>query len=131
METPEEKVDHLKKVTLLLQSGTSADEMDLTPEPVINTFIFGTGSDGITSFEYDLVNKSCNDEIVVNIDQNEILSKFGHLTQFIMENIETRDSFYLKVKITNISSPENREIVEALAGNVKHGGSCDCGCGCG
>lgn len=127
----EEKVDSLKKVTLSLKSGTSSDEMDLTSEPVTKTFIFGTGADGITSFEYDLVNKTCGDEVVIPIDRTEISSKFGYMMQFIMENIETRESFYLKAKILSITSPENREIVEALAENVKHGDSCDCGCGCG
>jgi len=130
MTVQEKKVDNLKKVTLLLQSGTSPDEMDLTSEPVTKAFIFGTGSDGITSFEYELANKSCDDEIVIPIDQTEISSRFGYLSQFIMDNIETRESFYLKAKIIRITSPENREIVEALAENLKHGDGCDCGCGC-
>ncbi len=131
MAIEEEKVDSLKKITLLMQSGTSPDEMDLTPEPITKTFVFGTGSDGITPFEYELVNKFCDDEIVIVIEKKEIASKFGYMARFIMDHIETRESFCLKAKILSVASPENREIVEALAENVKHGDACDCGCGCG
>ena len=127
----EEKIDSLKKVTLLLESGTSPEEMDLTSEPVRKTFIFGTASDGITSFEYELVHKSSDDEIVIPVDHAEIPSKFGYMAQFILDNIETRETFYLKAKIISVTTPENREIIEALSENVKHGDGCDCGCGCG
>ena len=124
------KIDSLKKVELILEAGTTPDEMDLCSQPVNKTFIFGIGSEGLTPFECELENKSPGDEIIIDVERSQIPSRFGSMAQFIVENIETRDSFYLKVKIGNIESPENREIVKAIAEDLKHGHECGCGCGC-
>jgi hypothetical protein len=123
-------VDNLKKISLILESGTAPDKMNLTKHPVRYEFIFGTGSEGITPFEYEMINKSIGDEIVIHVRLDEIPSKFEHMAHFITEHVETKDSFYLKVKIENISASDNREIVKALAANVRHEAGCDCGCGC-
>jgi len=128
MDSKNEKVDNLKKIALTLESGTAPDKMDLTPLPVPWEIIFGIGSEGITPFEYEIVNRSIDDEILIRLTREEIPFKFKHLTQFILENIETRDFFYLKVRIVNISKADSREVVKALAGNVKHGNGCGCGC---
>lgn len=125
------KVDSLKKIELLLEAGTGPNEMDLTSQPLKKTFIFGIGSDGLTPFECELENKSPGDEIIIDVERSQILSRFGSMAQFIVDNVETSDSFYLRVEIVNIESPENREIVEAMAENLKHGDGCECGCGCG
>lgn len=125
------KVDNLKKIELLLEAGTTPNKMDLTSQPVKRTFIFGTGSEGLTPFECELANKSSGDEIIVNVERSQIASRFGHMAQFILDDMETQDSFYLKVEIVNITAPENREIVRAISENLKHGDACGCGCGCG
>lgn len=128
MDSKNEKVDNLKKITLTLEGGTAPDKMDLTPLPVTWQIIFGTGSEGMTPFEYEIANRSIDDEILIPLTRDEIPSKFQHLAQFILENIETRDFFYLKVRIANISNANSREVVKALAENVKHGNGCGCGC---
>lgn len=126
-----ETIDSLKKVSLLLESGTLPDRMDLTSEPETFTFVFGAGSGGLTPFEYEIIGKAVGDEVLIRMRQEEIASKFEHMAQFITERIPTRDTFYLKVKIAGIIMAENREIVRALAENIRHGNnSCDCGCGC-
>jgi len=131
MDSQNEKVDNLKKIVLTLESGTSIDRMNLTSEPVKYEFIFGTGSNGITPFEYELANKSVGDDVSIHIRKTEIPTKFEHLAPCITESVETSDSFYLKVRIVDISTADNKEIVKALAGNVTHGDDCGCGCGCG
>jgi len=125
------KVDSLKKIEILLESGTTSNKMDLTSQPVKKTFIFGIDSEGLTPFECELANTLPGDEIIIDVERSQIPSRFGSMAQFIVDNIETSDSFYLKVEIVNIVSPENREIVEAIAENQKHGDGCECGCGCG
>ena len=125
-----EKVDSLKKIEMLLESGTTPNQMDLTFPPVKKTFIFGTGPEGLTPFECELANKSPGDETIINVERSQISSRFGYMSQFIMKNMETRDAFYLKVEIVNIAAPENREIVKAIAENLKHGDACGCGCSC-
>ena len=124
------RVDSLKKIELLLEAGTTPNEMDLTSQPVKRTFIFGIGSEGLTPFECELENKLPGDEIIIDVERSQIPLRFGSMAQFILDNIETSDFFYLKVEIVNIESPENREIVKAIAENLKHGDACGCGCGC-
>jgi len=124
------KVDSLKKIELLLEAGTSPNKMDLTSQPVNCVFIFGIGSGGLTPFECELANKKTGDKMILNIERSQMPSRFGPMAQFIMDNIETRDSFYLKVEIGNIAATDNREIVRAIAENLKHGDACECGCGC-
>ncbi len=123
-------VDNLKKIVLQIESGASPDEMDLLSPPVMWEFIFGTGSEGITPFEYELANKTVGDEILIPVHPAEISARFEHLDYFIRRNIPSNKSFYLKVRIVQISVPENREVVRALAEGTSHGSGCDCGCGC-
>lgn len=124
-------IDSLKKVSLLLESGTMPDRMDLTSGPETYTFVFGAGSGGITPFEYEIIGKAVGDEVLIQLRQEEIAVKLEHMSQFITERIPTRDTFYLKVKIIGITTAEDREIVQAMAENIRHGShGCDCGCGC-
>ena len=62
-----DKVDNLKKVTLRLEAGTTADRMDLTPAALEYEFIFGIGSGGMCPFEYQLVNKAAGEEILIQV----------------------------------------------------------------
>jgi hypothetical protein len=124
-------IDALKKVTLLFESGTLPDRMDLISEPEAYTFVLGAGSGGLTPFEYELIGKAVGDEVLIRMRQEEVTFKFEHMAQFIAERISIRDTFYMKVKIVGITTAENREIVRAIAENIRHGShGCDCGCGC-
>jgi hypothetical protein len=105
--------------------------MDLTSEAETYTFVFGAGSGGLTPFEYEIIGKAVGDEVLIRMRQEEIAYKFEHMAQLITERLPTRDTFYLKVKIAGITKAENREIVRAMAENIRHGShGCDCGCGC-
>ena len=124
-------IDSLKKVSLLLESGTLPDRMDLTSGPETFTFVFGAGSEGLTPFEYEIIGKAVGDEVLIRMRQEDIAYKFEYMAPLITEMIPTRDTFYLKVKIVGITTAENLEIVRAIAENIRHGShGCDCGCGC-
>ena len=124
-------IDSLKKVSLLLESGTLPDRMDLTSGPETFTFVFGAGSGGLTPFEYEIIGKAVGDEVLIRMRQEDIAYKFEYMAPLITEMIPTRDTFYLKVKIVGITTAENLEIVRAIAENIRHGShGCDCGCGC-
>jgi hypothetical protein len=126
-----EKVDSLKKIEMFLEAGTTPNKMDITSQPVKEQFIFGIASDGLTPFECEMADKSPGEVTVLQLNQTQITTMFGHLAKLILDNIEMRDSFYLKVKIIDIVTPENREVVNAIAESLKHGDGCECGCGCG
>jgi hypothetical protein len=131
LEAKNEKVNTLNKVFLMLESGTGPEQMDLTSKPVECSFILGAGSEGLTPFEYEIVNKTVGEEILIPLARTEMGIKFEHLAQFIADNVNVRDAFYLKATIVDVADADNREIVKAMAESVKHGHDCDCECGCG
>ena len=126
------KVENLKKITLSFQAGTSADEMDLALKHPEFSFIFGLAPEGMTPFEYELVDKIEGDAALLHLNKNTLNSFFEHLSPPIWDLFDGREEIYLKVKILEISTAENREIVKAMADMTTHGGGggCDCGCGC-
>lgn len=123
-------VDNLMKVHLLFKSGTGLEKMDLTSKPVEYSFVFGTGSEGLTPFEYEIINKTVGDEVCIFLNQAEIVSKLKHMASFITENLTTHETFYLWTKVVSITAADNREIVKALSENIKNAHGCNCGCGC-
>ena len=126
------KVENLKKIALSLQAGTSREAMDLTPKYPEFSFIFGIAPEGMTPFEYELVDKVEGDDVLVHLRKDDLNRFFEHLNPPIWDMFDGRDEIYLKVKILEISAAHNREIVKAMADMTAHGGGgCDCGCGCG
>ena len=123
-------VENLTKVTLRLEAGSTADHMDLTPAASEFEFIFGIGSGGMSPFEYQLVNKTTGEEIVIQIKKEELYSLFEHLHPPIMNLFEKQDALHLKIKILRIEQPENAEVIKAISETVSHHHDCDCGCGC-
>ena len=125
-----DKVDNLKKVTLRLEAGTTADRMDLTAAALKFEFIFGIGSGGMCPFEYQLVNKAAGEEIVIQVKKEELYPLFEHLRPPIMNLFEKHGALHLKIKILRIEKPENTEVIKALSEMASHHHDCDCGCGC-
>jgi len=58
-------VENLKKITLSFQAGSSPEVMDLTPKYPQFEFIFALGQEGMSPFEYELVNKTEGEEVLI------------------------------------------------------------------
>jgi hypothetical protein len=127
------RVGNLKKVTLSFQAGTSPDTMDLTPKHPEFEFIFALGQTGMSPFEYELVDKTIGEEVLLHISQQTFYTFFEHLNPPILDLFDGREEVYLKAKIAAVTAAENRDVVKALAEMTAHGGGGDCsgGCGCG
>ena len=125
------KVENLKKITLTFQAGASSDVMDLIPKYPEFSFIFGLAPEGMTPFEYELVDKFEGDDILLHLNKNTFHRFFERLNPPIWDLFDGREDLYLKAKILEVSTAENREIIKAMADMAAHGGGCDCGCGCG
>ena len=126
------KVENLKKITLTVQAGTSPDAMDLTPKHPEFSFIFGIAPEGMTPFEFELVEKVEGDDVLLHLIKKDLNRFFEKLNPPIWDLFADRDEIYLKAKILQISTADNREIVKAMADmTAQGGGGCDCGCGCG
>jgi hypothetical protein len=123
------EVSYMKKISLSIEAGTSEKNMDLTEKPFDLNFIFGVGADGITLFEKALFGKCTGDEIIVEIIPHQINDMLGHLKQAVQNLLPMKTPCFLKACIVSVDTPDQREIVRAIADGVVSGG-CDCGCGC-
>ncbi len=127
-----EKVENLKKISIAFEAGMSENAMNLKPRYSEFAFVFGIGPSGITPFEVELTDKKVGDEILLLVKKQEYHTLFEHLSPPIIDLFEGRDEIFLKTTIVAVSSPDNREMVKALADLANHGGcGGDCGCGCG
>jgi hypothetical protein len=120
-------VDNLKKITLTIEAGTSANKMDITARPQSMTFVYGLGTAGLTPLEYALADKSTGDEVLVSIRPGELARTFGHLQPLFKTDFEYSAEVHLRVRIDKIIPAEGREIISAMAAAAECG--CDCGCG--
>jgi len=131
------KIENLKKIALAFEAGTTADAMDLLPQCPKFEFIFGLALEGMTPFEYEIVDRVEGEEIRLHIDKEEYHRFFEQLNPPIMDLFNEREAVHLKVKIVGIANADSREIVKAMAEMANRsegscaGGDCDCGCGCG
>ncbi len=116
------KVEPLKKVTLSIEAGTTPDAMNLTPTPQSLEFVFGVGSDGLTPFEYALVDKSEGDEASIRLNSNELCSLPGNAFGPFSHMPPGRESLYVKATVLRVLPADNREVIKAMAGST--------GCGC-
>lgn len=124
------KVENLKKVTLRVEAGKTAELMDLIPKALEFEFIFGIGPAGMCPFEYQLVNKNEGEMVLLHLKKEEIQPFLGHLQLPVLGLLEENSSFYLNAKIAKIEQPDSKEVIKALAELASHAGGCDCGCGC-
>lgn len=127
-------VTHLKKITLSFEAGTSPENMDLEVNPPKFQFVFGLAAEGMTPFEYKLLDKTEGDVVSLFLTKEALGRFFEHLQPPLRDLFNGRDSIYLNVRIVAVAPAENREILKALSEMVARGGSgcgCDGGCGCG
>ena len=121
--TPD-KVENLSKIGLSVQIGSKRDDMDIMPEPLDFEFIFGIGSAGLTPFEFELAGKCAGEEIILHVDSSQIRESFRHIQIPFPSISREHNELFFRFKITNLSRPEYKEIVSAMAV------SAGCGCGC-
>jgi hypothetical protein len=124
-------VDYLKKIGLAVAAGSTQKDVDLAGKPSNLSFIYGVGTEGITLFEKALFAKLPGDEVMIEVQPHQTDDLLGHLKPSI-EGIapESDTSYFLKVRIESVDTPDQREIIRAIAEGVASDG-CDCGCGCG
>ena len=124
------KVENLKKVFLKIEAGTTAECMDLTPTALEYEFIFGISPAGMCRFEYELIQKTEGDIVILRLNREEIHHFSGHLLLPVLNLFEEYESLFLKVKIIKISPADTKEVIKALAESTSHSDGCGCGCGC-
>lgn len=130
-----QSIQALKKITLSVQAGSEAMNFSLTPSSVIIEFIYGVASDGLTPFEVALGDKVSGDLLNLSVSNSEAADYFGNLFPVVRQKLGIHllpEVLFLQVEVNSVTVADNREVVQALAGSLAHGGcgggSCDCGC---
>jgi hypothetical protein len=126
MEEKEEKVGPMKKISLRLEAGANPETMDFTREPVFCEFIYGTGSQGLSPFEFALAHKRAGDILNLPIRGEEVPGFFQHLFIPQLTTLVGVDAFCIRVQVLGVSEPDQREIIKAMAEAAGCGDSC-CG----
>jgi hypothetical protein len=130
-EISKHQVGNLKKITLKYSAGTKNDLDDLVPEFSTIEFIFGVASEGLTPFEYEIVDKNEGDTVALSLSADRFGETFQHLQLPDLQIPNGQDHLYLKAKIVKVVQAENREIIKAMAEINACGGCRICSCGCG
>jgi hypothetical protein len=129
-------VQLLKKITLSLSTGIGPGKSDTSGSPLSFVFIYGVASDGLCPFENALHDKGEGERLVVRIKAADAHEYFGHLCHplcQILGNQLPDGTIELDIAVTSITDADDREVVQAAARALVHGGcgtSCGCGCGC-
>jgi hypothetical protein len=121
-----EKIGPLKKVTLSIEAGTTPESMDLTPQPFLFEFIYGLGARGLTPIEFQLADKTVEDEVRLQTNGEQIPQVFQHLPLPSIRAPENVDVLYLRFRVMEIIPAEQREVIKALAEIADCGDAC-CG----
>lgn len=118
-------VDHLKKVTLDLQTDTRTETF---------AFICGVASEGFCPFEYELLHKVSGDQLTLSVPREKAAQTFGHLytsLRMALHITDVPETLDCKISIASVSDPDPREVVQAMAQATDQngcGGDCECGC---
>jgi hypothetical protein len=126
MEKGNANVGPLKKITLILEAGTQTESMDLTREPVSYNFIYGIGINGLSPFEFALADKKVGDILNLHLRGEEMPTFFQHLSIPQLAVLDGVSAFFLRVRVVEVSEPDQREIIKAMAEAAACGDSC-CG----
>lgn len=118
-------VDHLKKITLAIEAGSTAADDRVPIRPHWLTFVYGLGTAGLTPFEYALAGKTTGDVVAISVRADEAVLTFGHLRPLV--KIPSAADVQLMVRVEKVEPAGGREIISAMAAAAECG--CDCGCG--
>lgn len=122
----DKKVKSLKKVVLALEAGTRPGASDLTSEPVLWGFVFGIGSGGLTGFEYALADRKEGESVEISLGREMVGEMLGHLSIPLPFEAIEEGPIYIKVGIERVETPDQREVIRAMADASGCGDHC-CG----
>ncbi len=122
-------IENLKKIELSLHFEAQPEGADICQL----SFIYGLSRSGLCPFEEALHQKKMGESLLLVIPRNGLPEFFGHLYPELCGKLKLPGDaadLVLNVSVKAIETPEDREIVQAMAQSVGHGcgGSCDCGC---
>jgi hypothetical protein len=129
MSSEQQEVGYMKTIDLSVEALNSDRTSASGGRPFDWKFIFGVGTEGITLFEKALFAKRPGDEIVLEVNPHLMDEMLGHLKKSIQDLLPQEMPAFLKVRVVSVDTPDQRELIRAIAAGVASDG-CNCGCGC-
>ena len=122
-------IDPMKMVTVEITAARDADQASLLPEPLVERFIFGIGSNGLSPFEMILAGRTVDDRVDFSVPAAEQFAFFGHLIPSCLQPPKGFETLHYTARVKAIRPADGKEVIKALATQTSCGDSCDCGCG--
>ncbi len=119
-----QRIDNLKKVTLILEIVTHGEA---SPEKAVSDgheFIFGIGSGGLSPIEMELQGRNQGERFTMNIKENEWPGVFGHLKAPDFSGPIGDAGIDLKVFVARVEPAEQKEIIQAMSAASACGADC-------
>jgi len=124
-------ISPLTKVSLSLSAADDASGHKLTPADIQFEFIYGIGTEGLSTFEKELHGLLAGARMTIRVETREMESYFEHLRCPLLEAVRIQPPFNLAIEVLSVRPATDRELVQALANKDSSGCDCDCGCDCG
>jgi hypothetical protein len=124
----------LKKLEVEFLAGAGPNSYTLIPSPATLSFIYGIETE-LTPFELTLSRLEKGETTTIELAGSELQSYFGSLYGNFLDLTRMHllpADIYLQFTLKSYNDATPKEIVQAMAKAVGHGGcGGDCGCGCG
>jgi len=122
----EDIVEGLRKISVTVEAGTTAERMDLEIRPGSAEFIFGIATEGLTPLEARLAGKRVGETVAFSLEPRRISTVAGHLCRHLPKLPDKEEPVFLRIRIEDIRPADNREVVRAMAEMSACGEGC-CG----
>jgi hypothetical protein len=119
-------VGPLRKVVLLLEAASTSDRPGFISGPIQVSLIYGLGMSGLAPLELAISGKSKGEEVLLHLEKAGIPDFFQHILIPPLGIPETVEAFAMKITVAEVSTPEQREVVRAMADMANCGSHC-CG----
>jgi hypothetical protein len=118
------KVGPLKKIVLVLEAGEEVGRLTFTPVPIRFALIYGLGVSGLCPLELALEGKREGDQFVLRLGKNDLPDFFQHISIPPPGIPEAAGAFTMRITVAEVSTPEQREVVRAMADMANCGSHC-------
>ncbi|MFP4306429.1 MAG: hypothetical protein ACLFRG_05940 [Desulfococcaceae bacterium] len=123
------EIEPLAQVTFSLRV-TGENENDPGSETFPQKLIVGLGASGMAPFEQLLMGRQAGETVSAAINRSDLPDFFGPLPVTPPPLPKDADHLRVSVDIQEITKPDGREMIRAMAAQVHDcGGGCGCGCG--
>lgn len=119
-----QRIDNLKKVTLMLELVRHGEASSEKSGSDAYEFIFGIGIGGLSPIEMELQGRNQGERFTMSIKDNEWPGLFGHLKAPDFSNSIGNADIDLTIFVKGVEPAEQREIIQAMSAASACGEDC-------